>query len=175
VIALFREDNLRPKPEEVATRSGVSLRSVYRYYSEPTNLLVAAMARHVELVEPFWQLPGIGEGPLEDRIERLVARRSELYERIGATARAARLAAADNALIRAQFERGRQRLTAQVEEHFAPELTALPPDRRNAVSAAIDVLLQLDGVEYYRVYRRLSAAEASGLLRRALLQLLTAG
>ena len=172
VLALFREDNLQPKPEEVAARSGVSLRSVYRYYSEPPKLLLAAMARHLELVDPYWALPDIGQGSLEERVDRLVARRSDLYERVGPTARAARLAAVSNELIRARFEQGRRRLSEQVDEHFAPELRALPEERRTAVSTAIDALLQLDGFDHYRVYRRLSVAETSRLLRATLLQLL---
>lgn len=173
VLALFREDNLQPKPEEVAARSGVSLRSVYRYYSEPTQLLEAAMARHLELVEPFWQMPGIGHGGLEDRVDRFIAARSELYERLAPTARAARLASVNNPLIRAQFERGRLRLRTQVVEQFAPELSSLTGDEREATTNALDALFQLDGFEYYRVHRGLTPVEAARLLRIAVLKLLT--
>jgi len=168
-LELFREGNLAPKPEEVANRSGISLRSVYRYFSEPPALLLAAMARHVELVEPLWYLPGLGQGSLDERVERLIAARIELYEKVGPTARAARLAAITNPLIHDQFRRGRDRLRSQIEAHFAPELQAMPEERHRAVAAAVDVLFQLDGLEYYMVYRALSVAQTSAWLKIAVL------
>src|SRR3954452_9433869 len=96
VLALFREDNLTPRPEDVAEKSGVSLRSVYRYYSDPTELLRAAMARHLERVRSKLVVPGIGEGPLADRIDRLVEARLALHTAVAPTARAARIASGRN-------------------------------------------------------------------------------
>ena len=46
VLDLFGEDSLAPAPAEVAERSGVSLRSVYRYY-EDRDALYRDVADHV--------------------------------------------------------------------------------------------------------------------------------
>ena len=45
VLELFSEDAASPAPDDVAARSGVSLRSVYRYFDDMETLIRAAMAR----------------------------------------------------------------------------------------------------------------------------------
>lgn len=173
VIALFAEDVLAPRPEEVAERSGVSLRSVYRYYSEPAELLRAAMARHLERVTPLLQIEGLGVGDLDDRIARFVDARLRLHEAIAPVARAARAAAPRNEVIRAEYDRRRSTLREQVETHFAADLRAMPAERRRAVASAIDALCQLDGLDHLRLHQGHSLADAGDILRQTLTILLT--
>ena len=172
VVALFREDNLRPRPEEVAERSGVSLRSVYRYYSDSEELLQAAMARHYEAVRPKLGIAAMGQGGLEDRIDRFVEARLDLYDRVAPTARAARIAAVGNAAIRERFETTRAELRAQVGRHFRPELSELPLPRRQAVTAAIDALVQLDTIDYWCLRQGWSRRRVADVLRMSCAQLL---
>ena len=172
VLALFREDNLAPRPEDVAERSGVSLRSVYRYYSDPAELLRAAMARHLERVEPKFAVPDIGEGSLTDRIDRLVDARLTLYAAVAPTARAARVAAGRNPVIREQYTRTRRYLRDQVEEHFRPELERLPAARRRAITTAADALVQLEVLDYYRGVCGMTKRETRDVIRVALAKLL---
>lgn len=173
-IALFADGNLQPKPEDVAARSGVSLRSVYRYYSKPPELLRAAMARHLERVEALLAIEAIGEGDLAGRIERFVSARIRLHNGIGPVARAARMAAAHNDVIRGQYEATRRTLREQVECHFAPELTPLDRDDRRAIASALDALVQLDALDYFRLDRGFSAKQTAAVLRRAITKLLSA-
>jgi AcrR family transcriptional regulator len=172
VLALFREGNLQPRPEDVAGRSGVSLRSVYRYYSDLGELLRAAMARHLEIVGPKLAVHEIGQGPLDGRIDRFVEGRLDLYELVAPTARAAKLAAPGNAVIRDRYESTRTALRHQVQRHFRPELAELAVRPRRAVIAAVDALTQLEGLDYYRVHRRCSRRETAALLRVAIERLL---
>jgi AcrR family transcriptional regulator len=150
VLELFTEGMLDPNPEEVARRSGVSLRSVYRYVADRDDLVRAAIARHVEKNAPLFVLPGLGEGPLGDRIERFVAARVRLYDAIGATHRASRRRAAVNDAIRTQVESGYRRMRQQMAEHFARELDALAPRERRSVAAAVDTLTQIEAIEHLR-------------------------
>ena len=173
VLELFREGNLKPRPEDVADRSGVSLRSVYRYYSDPAELLRAAMARHLEIVGPKLPIPAIGEGPLDERIDRFIAARLTLHEAVAPTARAAKIAASTNPIIRDQYQRTVTILREQIEQHFKPELAAVATKRRRAIVAALDALAQLDGLDYYRVLRGFSRNETAALLRVALSRLLS--
>jgi AcrR family transcriptional regulator len=174
VLALFSEGNLQPRPEDVASRSGVSLRSVYRYYSDPAALLQAAMRRHLESVTPLLQIQAIGAGPLLERVDRLVDARLRLYEAIAPAARAARLAARDNEVIRARMGETEELLRGQVSRHFEPELTSLTPRFRRAISDAIDALVQLEALDYLFVERALPAREVAETLRIAIAQLLAA-
>ena len=172
VIELFAEDVMQPRPEDVAARSGVSLRSVYRYYSDPAELVRAAMERHLERVVPLLHLDAIGEGPLDDRLARFLAARLRLHDAIAPVARAARVAAMRNDVIRARYELTRRTLRDQLETHFEPELAALPAPSRLAVAAAMDALTQLEALDCYRVERACSIDETSVLLGAALARLL---
>lgn len=150
VIELFAEDMLAPRPEDVAKRSGVSLRSVYRYFSDPEELLRAAMARHMERTLPLMQLDGLGEGDLEQRIDRFVEMRMRLYEAVAPVARAARVAASRNTPVGAQYQRALRHMRELIEAHFAAELRTMQPAVRLAVVDGIDSMLQLESFDYLR-------------------------
>ena len=176
VLELFSEDCLVPAAQDVAQRSGVSLRSVYRYYEDMDELVRAAIARNVERVAPLFEVPEPGVGPLEDRIERLVTARLALYEEMAPTMRAAVMRARSNDLVRAQVDAARRRLLEQVEEMFRPELRALPAAARREVLSALDVLVGFESAEHLRRQRGLSGPEVRRTLARAAFGILsTAG
>ncbi len=133
VIDLFAEGRLSPNATDVATRSGVSLRSVYRYFEDQDALVRAAIARHAERIAPLLEVPDPGEGPLDARVTRFVAGRMRLYDAAAPTARATLLRAPVNRYLREQMERARETLREQTEAMFAPELAAMPAAQRRAV------------------------------------------
>jgi AcrR family transcriptional regulator len=167
---LFTEGKLVPSVEEVAQRSGVSLRSVYRYFEDADELLRAAVARRVTLLADLFVLPEVGIGPIDERIARYVDHRLALYARLAPSVRAALLRAPHTPLIAEQIERRRRELLAQTEEHFAPELNRLGAAAGAATLACVDALCQFESVEHLRVRRRMSKART----RAALVQGLTA-
>ena len=168
VNELFTEGKLVPSVEEVAQRSGVSLRSVYRYFDDTDALLRAAVARRVTLLADLFVLPDVGVGPLADRIERYVAHRLALYARLAPSVRAALLRAPHTPLIAEQIERRRRELLAQTEEHFATELGSLAPAAAEATLACVDALCQFESVEHLRVRRKMSKARTRAALVRGL-------
>ncbi len=130
VHQLFVEGHRLPTVEDVALKSGVSLRSIYRYFPDRDELLQAALVRRMEVAEPFFRLDDLGSGPLGERIERFVDHRIELHDTMAPTARAALQAAATAPLIAEVVRQRRTQLTDQTRRHFAPELEALPAGRR---------------------------------------------
>ncbi len=158
VLALFEEGNLVPTVEQVAERSGVSLRSVYRYFEDMEALLRAAIARRVANVEPLFVLPHLGEGPLDKRISRLVDHRLTLYASMRPALRAALLRAPQAPLIAAQVATRRRQLTEQVHAHFALELKAMTRGQAAAVAACVDVLCEFESMEHLREQEGLSPA-----------------
>ena len=72
VLELFSEGNLTPSPDDVARRSGISLRSVYRYVADSDDLIRSAITRHTEKVAPLFVIDDIGQGPFEHRLGVLV-------------------------------------------------------------------------------------------------------
>src|SRR5260370_8935631 len=67
VLELFSEGDLTPPPEAIALRSGVSLRSVYRYMSDVDDLAHAAIDRHLGRVGPLFAFAAIAEEPSQHR------------------------------------------------------------------------------------------------------------
>ena len=172
VIELFTEGHVGLAAADVAERSGVSLRSVYRYFDDLEALARAAIARQMERFAPLAELPDPGVGSLPDRIDRTVEGRMRLYEAIGPTRRAAQQRAPANPIIAAQLERTRHLLQQQVDAMFAPELDALAPDDRDDVEAAVDVLLGFEAFDHLRRVRDLSPADTTKVVRGALTRLL---
>jgi AcrR family transcriptional regulator len=172
VIELFAQDQLLPSTPAVAERSEVSLRSIYRYFEDQEALLRAAITHHFEQMEPLATVPGLGEGPLEQRIERLVTARLRLYRAVGPTARAARASAGTSDILRQEVAGAQHALLRQVERHFAPELQHLDPAESRAVLNAVDALCQLGAIDHLDVDRRLPDEVIHDTLVRALRRLL---
>lgn len=173
VIELFAEGTLLPSAADVAERSGVSPRSVFRYFADTDDLVRAAIARHMEVVGPLFELPDAAEGSLDDRLERLVASRLRLWGVVAPTARAAVLRAPHNPLIAERLAWVRGLLRGQVEEALRPELDALGAAERRAVLGAASVLCGYDGLDDLRRNQGLSVAQTRDVLLRALRRLVT--
>lgn len=174
VLDLFADGSLTPVPAEVAERSGVSLRSVYRYFDDMDALVRAAIARNLARMGPFFDLEDPGAGALAGRVERTVAARLRLYDGIAPMARAAAARAPQNPIIAERLDETRLLLRRQVEEMFAPELAAMEAAAAAEVAAAVDVLLEFDAVDHLRRHRRMDAAEAGRVLVRAVAALFAA-
>jgi AcrR family transcriptional regulator len=172
VLEMFAEDAMFPTIEQAATRSGLSLRSLYRYFADPGELLEATVKRSNQVGRELARLRAIGEGPLEDRIEDFVAMRLRLHDGIGSVFRATAANAARHPRIRNELEKNRNDLREQFELQFAPELRRGRRRDRDAVVAAGDLLTQLESIEFLRRHRQLSVAETRAALTTSLRALL---
>lgn len=172
VREMFLEGTLSFTVEAVAQRSGVSLRSVYRYFEDVESLVRAAIARSVAQSEPLWALDGLGEGSFPERVRALVRHRLALYEALAPVARAAQHAAPSQPLIAAQLDARRTQLTEQVRAQFRPEVRALGRSRGAAALAAVDVLLQFEGLEHLHVRRGTRGRAAERVLVQSVAALL---
>ncbi|MGN6795242.1 MAG: hypothetical protein ACTHJW_22875 [Streptosporangiaceae bacterium] len=155
VLELFIKGDLIPSPEAIAQRSGVSLRSVYRYLAASRDLVHAAIERHLERVGPLFALDQVGEGPFATRVEDFVAARLRLYQAIAPMARAAQArtrmrATPASQIIRESLNARRGLLRVQLSRHFAAELATFGP-RADAILAAADALTQIETIDWYLV------------------------
>lgn len=172
VLEMFAEESLFPTIEQAAKRSGLSLRSLYRYFADPAELLEAVIERNRELAADDAHLSSIGQGPLQVRIDDFVAMRMRLYEKIGPLYRATAANAALNPRIREELAATRDDLRDQFERQFAPELDGRERPDRVAVLSAGDVITQLDSIDFLRRHRRLTVAETGETLCTALAAIL---
>jgi AcrR family transcriptional regulator len=164
VLEMFSEEAMFPTIEQAATRSGLSLRSLYRYFADPGELLEAAIKRSDQVGLELARLHAIGQGALEDRIEDFVVMRIRLHDGAGPVFRATVANAARHPRVRDALARNRDNMREQFELQFAPELAALKPAERDDVVSAGDLLTQLESVDYLRRHRRLSVPEAHRVL-----------
>lgn len=172
VIELFSESNLSPGVHEVAARSGVSLRSVYRYFEDVDDLIAAAMERQIDKARPLFQMPELGEGPLPARIDRFAARRVALFEAVRDIYRASVVRLADDSQVSSGLEQVRGWMGHQTKKMFLPELDAMEPDTASVVELSLDTLTQFDSLEHLRSGRELSPDELVEYLRGAVSRLL---
>ena len=172
VLELFAEDSLFPTMEQAAQRSGLSLRSLYRYFADPAALLEASIQRSRRRSAALARLHAIGEGPLERRIDDFVTMRLRLYEARAAEYRATVANAPRHRRIGDELSRVRDDLRSQFERQFAPELAARRPAEGAAALSAGDLLTQLDSIDYLRTHRQLSPPQVEADLASALRSLL---
>lgn len=173
VLELFAEDMMFPSIEQAAKRSGLSLRSLYRYFADPGELVEAAIKRSQAQGAELSHLAQIGQGPFPKRLDDFVSMRLRLYEATGSMFRATIHNAANHPRVRDELHENRRLLREQFERQFGPELAAMSPRGRSSAIEAGNALTQLDSIDLLRRTRNLTAAEADVVLCDALTALLS--
>ncbi len=174
MLDLYHEGNLRPSTEEVAARSGLSPRSLFRYFDDVDDLTRTAMRRQQERVQHLFPVTVPPSDPLDVRIGALVEQRFRLYDAIGDAALVARLRAPFQPRLAEQVRQNRALFRGQIERLFAPELAAMPDGRGARVLAAADVLTTYEACQQLTTDQGLSPEAARTVLVEALTSLLVA-
>jgi len=151
LLDLFAEGNLRPGAAEIAARSGLSRRSVFRYFDDLDALDRIAIERQVARVGHLIELAEPGAGAVASRIDRLIAQRVRLFEAILPAGRVSRLRAPFEPVVADELARSRDLFRRQVERHFADVLRPLPRGERNAALGAAEVLCSFEAYELLRL------------------------
>jgi AcrR family transcriptional regulator len=172
LLDFYEEDNGSPGAQAIAERSGVSRRSLFRYFDDMDELCRAAIVRHSDRVSHLFEIRGLGEGELEERIDRLVDQRVQLFEAIASVRRIARLRARTQPIIADEMARSGVLLRRQIERHFEPEMSMLNAAERRDTLAAVDVLMSFESFDLMRGAQGLSLARVGDAMRRALQSLI---
>ncbi len=140
-LQLFQAGARDVKMEDLAEAAGVSVRSVYRYFSNIDEVLEAAMMENLSLYGHLFEIDNLGRGPLSERIRNLVTARLNLitaaYPMITAVLRHVH---SDNA-IGAQARWRLQHMYLQNAEMFGSEFSRMTAVESRQIAAAIDSLL----------------------------------
>jgi AcrR family transcriptional regulator len=167
LLDLLGEGVLRPTAQQVAERSGVSLRSIFRIFDDVESLNAAACARQLGRVRHLF-VDVMPTGSLTDRIGEVVSINGRLYESVAPVRRAALRFAPESPALQEQLARARGWVRAEVERVFAPELAGAGRD----VAAAVEMALSFESWEQLRAAQDLSPARASATVTRILTALL---
>jgi AcrR family transcriptional regulator len=171
-LELVRAGNPRPSVAEVADRSGVSHRSVFRYFEDKDELARTAIERQQAFAAPLLALT-VGPGaPIDERISRFVERRIELFEHLGPVARLARALADGQPVLAAGLTSTRRYLRGQIEHLFAAELREMPGPQARHTLAVLDVVCSFESVDLLLHDQGLSRADVTAAIDRSMRQLL---
>ena len=170
LLGLYREGVLDPSIDEIAARSGVSARSVFRYFDDVDALADAAITH--QLLDVAHLLP-ISAAPADSFAARVVAaahQRATLFDAIGSAGIVSRLKAPFNHVVAERLRENRASLRHQLAGLFATELATAPAHRL----AVLDVLTSFESWQLLRHDQGLSPAEAEAALGAAITELLEA-
>lgn len=148
VIVLFESGNVDPAVEEVSELSGVSTRSVYRYFNHRDELIRAALWHLNGRTAAEFELQDVGGGDLGDRIVRFVRHRVGLHAALASVTRAARKASAPADIEGEQHDSNRLRMHHQFIDHFADQFESLAPGEHERAVAMAELPFQFDSLEY---------------------------
>src|SRR5687767_696514 len=112
LLDLLNEGVARPTAQQVAERSGVSLRSIFRIFDDVQSLHMAASERQMSRVRHLF-VDIVADGTLEERVQATVATTTRLYEQVAPIRRAALRAAPESETLQLQLSRARGWLRAE--------------------------------------------------------------
>lgn len=171
MLDLLGEGNHSPGAAAVAERSGVSLRSVFRYFDDMDSLTDRAIARQMERAAPLFDLLE-DTGTRAERAARLGVHRVRQHRELAPIARVAILRSERFPAVAAGVAARRDALRRQVAALFARELDALGHDERNETLAALEATTSFEVVDLLRTHRRLAPARVEAVIARAVLGVL---
>ncbi len=168
LLDLYREGNLQPGTDEIAARSGLSPRSLFRYFDDVDDLIRTAI-RHQE--HRVMHLVPIEVGPdrsLDTKVQALVDQRFRLFDAVGHAATVARLRAPFQPVLAQEVQQHRVFLRSQIESLFDPELAGMDERTRDTVVAAADVLTSFESCQLLRQGQGLTPLRARAVVVGAL-------
>lgn len=150
MIDLVLEGKIPPTSEQVAERAGVSAASLFRYFETLDDLRRATTRLYFDRYADLFDIPDIGHGSFEARIDRFVSSRVMLYERIEPMARLARWRATEVGELDETLHRVRATRADQIRQHFGAELGHLTPAVADDTSMVVATLTSFESWDQAR-------------------------
>lgn len=172
LLALNDEGDLQPSAQRIAARAGVSLRALWKNFSDMETLYAVAGRREVERVSAITE-PVDASLPLPERIERFVAQRARVLELLAPAARAAGLREPFSPQLRANRQEFLRLARGELTQVFARELAHRP--QRDQVVDALMAATTWPPWALLRDQLGLDAEAARTVMARTVAALLTAG
>jgi AcrR family transcriptional regulator len=168
-LDLVEEGVTRPTAQQVAERSGVSLRSIFRIFDDVETLHTEAAGRQLARSRHLYvEVPDTGE--LGERTAAMVETLDRLYREIAPVRRVGLRLAPDSPALQSQLGRARGWLVGEAARVFRQELDARP--QRGLDLAALELLLSFEAWDQLASAQDLSDEERRAVLERAVLAVL---
>ncbi len=174
LLDLLTEGVLRPTAQQVAERSGVSLRSIFRIFDDVETLHTEAAARQIERNSHLF-VDAVASGSVAERVETVVDLHLRLYESVAPVRRAALRAAPESAPLRAQLALSRAWVRKEIQRVFGDELSrcdAAAGGAEGLTLAALDLALSFESWDQLSRAQSLDRAGVRAVLVRTITALL---
>jgi AcrR family transcriptional regulator len=168
VLDLLNDGVPRPTAQQVAERSGVSLRSIFRIFDDVETLHATAAARQQDRVRHLFVNVDL-DGPQDARADAIARVTAGVYAEVAPVRRAALRTAPESEVLRAELDRARVWLRREIERVFEVELSAVDDD--GITYAALESVLSFETWDQLRNGQGVSAARARTITTRMLLAL----
>ncbi len=168
LLDLLGEGVLSPTAQQVAERSGVSLRSIFRIFDDVETLTASASARQFTRIRHLF-VDVVPTGTLEGRVGQVVGINGRLYEQVAPIRRAALRRAPESEALQEQLSRARMWLRSEVERVFAAEAAAVGDKH---VFDALELALSFEAWDRLRTAQGLSVARAGSVVSATIVALL---
>lgn len=145
-LSLVDEGILDPTVDQVTERSGVSQRSIFRYFDNLDDLRRAVVGQTFDRAAPLVAPQDVND-PLETRIRRYVDSRVKLGQAIFHVARVARARMIYEPRVADDIRRFRLLLEEQVRAVFAPELRRRRPAEAADLTSLINTMTNVDAYD----------------------------
>jgi AcrR family transcriptional regulator len=143
-MTLVDEGVTDPSIDQLTQRSGLSARSIFRYFDGLDDLRRAIIRQYFERLQPLLDVDAAADVPLDTRIKGFVDARIRFNQSIAGAARTAQARAHVTPVIAEDIQHYRQVLDASVRKSFAPELKGRSKTEADDLIAVIDVLVSFD-------------------------------
>lgn len=145
MIELIEAGDGSPTVARISDRSGVSHRSVYRYFDDLNALFREAVERAFVRYADLSRIHGYGRGTFAERVDAIIDQRLGLFSAMAPLAAASRrhpdsASTAEEALITHLAP-----LRHQIEHHFDSELAHVDAATRAERLTTLELLLSFDG------------------------------
>jgi TetR/AcrR family transcriptional regulator, regulator of autoinduction and epiphytic fitness len=149
MLDLVGEGEFTPSAQQIAARSGVSVRSVYQHLADLESLYDEASSRGAEMIrsmaseiDPTWTLAR--------RIEAFATNRATMLERTRSISRAGVLTGTTSAVVRENRQQLAEWARARVASIFSGDLATLPEPVADGILTAIEALSSASTWGYLR-------------------------
>ena len=160
---LYSEGNLTPTIEDIAERIGKTTRSIYHHFKDKEALAVAMAERQLARYPDLFTARPI-PGTRTERIDGIGGHRSELFEAIAPSRRAALVRMHASPELQAQLAHLTAHLRKQLARTFEPELSALDRTARATTLDLLDLHTSWETWERLRTWQSLSVRRSQKLV-----------
>lgn len=161
LLSLYKDGNFVPTAQEVADRSGMGIRTVFRHFNEMESLFIAGDTLLHKLYDD--KTAPILDGSLEQRCQQLVDLRAKNCARICPYIMAAQAQAWKYKILKSNY----RKLCAVFKKRmliFIPELNNQP----QAVIDSVELILSFESWQRLRHIQKLSQKESKAIMLRTL-------